>query len=173
MIYTLPTDTGACIEPAGILSGDQRKVPHACLTKAKTRALGFHVIVAAGDSNIGKTKLLLGFLPAGRNRVLFELSMIDGVGATVSGALMAAEYTAMDRLRTRVPKHAISGTIVLGDPMSSLTKNQGATVAADSEFSRPNWGFKYESLDDIPVWITCSPLAAGNEIYGNIIYGQE
>ena len=173
MIYTLPADMGACIEPVGILSGDQRKVPHACLTKAKMRTLGFHVIVTAGDQNVGKTKLLLGFLPAGRNRVFFELSTIDGTGATVSGAIMAATYVTTDTQRTSVPEHAISGTITLGDMMTSLTLNEGTTITGDKEFSRPNWGFKYESLDDIPVWIATGALAAGNEVYGNIVYGQE
>ena len=173
MIYTLPADMGACVEPAGILSGDQRKVPHACLTKAKMRTMGFHVIVAAGDVNVGKTKLLLGFLPAGRNRVFFEMSTIDGDGGTISGALMAAAYTSTDTLRTVVPEHAISGPITFADPMTSLNINEGATVAGDKEFSRPNWGFKYESLDDIPVWVNVGALAAGQEVYGNIVYGQE
>ena len=172
-MFTLPADMGACAEPAGILSGDQRKVPHVVNTTAKMRTMGFHVIVAAGDANIGKTKLLLGFLPAGRNRVFFEMSVIDGDGGTVTGALMAAEYTSTDTLRTRVPEHAISGAITFADPMTSLNFNEGATIAGDREFSRPNWGWKYDSLDMIPVWINVGALAAGNEVYGNIVYGQE
>ena len=173
MMYKLPADTGACIEPAGILSGDQRKVPHACLLKAKMRMMGFRVVIAAGDPNVGKTKLLLGFLPAGRNRVFFEYSILDTTGATVTGAIMAGEYTSTDTLRTRVPQHAISGTVTKATMMTSLRKNEGATVAGDKEYSRPNWGFKYESLDEIPIWITCGALAAGQEVYGNIAYGQE
>lgn len=172
-MYILPADTGACIEPAGILSGDQRKVPHACFTKAKLRMMGFRVLVAAGDPNIGKRKLLLGFLPAGRNRVYFELSTINGTGATVSGAVMASDYTSTDQQRTVVPSHAISKTITFGSGIASLTLDEGDEIAGDKEFSRPDWGFKYESLDDIPIWVTVSALAAGNEIYGNIVYGQE
>ena len=171
-MYTLPNDTAPCIEAAGILSNDQRKVPHASVYKAKLRSMGFHIVVAAGDTNVGKTKILLGFLPAGRNRVIFELSSLNG-SATVSGAIMAAKYITGDRAEVQVPAHAISGAVTKGAFMVSLSKNEGATIIGDKEYSRPSWGFKYESLEDIPIYIACSALAAGNEIHGSIVYGQE
>ena len=173
MVYTLPADMGACSEPAGILSGDQRKVPHVVRTTAKIRTMGFRLTVAAGDSNVGKTKLLLGFLPAGRNRVFLEYSIVDGVGSTVTGALMAGEYTSTDTLRTRVPEHAVSGAITLGTPLTLLSFNEGAAIPGDKESSRPSWGWQYDSLDMVPVWINVGALAVGNEVYGNIVYGQE
>lgn len=173
MAYTLPPNVAPCIEPRDLLSGNHRKVPHVCMTKAKIRSIGFRLIVAAGSTDIGKTKVLLGFLPAGRNRVLFELSTINGTGATVSGALKAGEYLMGGSTRIRVPEHSITATVTLGQMMTSLTKNEGATIAGDKELSRPDWGFKYESLEDIPLYITTSALAAGNEIFGQILFGQE
>ena len=174
-MYKLPTDTAASVEAIGILAQDQRVVPHVIMTKAKLRNLGFRISATAADA--GKTKVLIGFLPAGRNRVMFSMSMICG-NVALAGALYAEPYMTTAPASVTVPNHAItedfSGTIGVPEAMTELNKAEGSTVAGDKELHRPGWGFKYESLEDIPVILELgTALAAGNEIWGNIVYGQE
>lgn len=170
--YVLPADTAACFEPAGILAQDQRKVPHVVRTKAKMRTMGFYLRVTGADNPvIGMTSVLLGFLPAGRNRILWELSYFGGTVSTLS-KIEFGDYICGDRAEITVPKHEVvlspsAGAYLKGSTIMPGSANMGM------EEAHPGWGHLYVSTEDIPVIATVSALAENDMIYGNIMYGQE
>ena len=57
--------------------------------------------------------------------------------------------------------------------LEGLNYAEGTQVAGDKEMSLPGWGLKYGAAEDIPVILTTPALAAGNRVWGNIVYGQE
>lgn len=173
-MYILPPDTAASVEAKGILARDERVTPHVVQLRAKSRNLGFHYIATAEDE--GKTKVLIGFLPAGRNRVIFEQSCISG-NIAVAAALQIGPYITAGPSSVNVPQHNVTAALgaTAGEVtyMAGLKYYEGSQVAGDQEKSLPGWGLKYVAAEDIPIIVTVAAITAGNEIWGNIVYGQE
>ncbi len=135
-----------------------------CLLGEKTAANGTE---AGTDSD---RRLLIGWLPAGRGRVLFELSAYKS-SVTGPATLLVGPY------HEALPEEG-GGTLGLGI-LTAETPISTLTLAAESAPMEPvdtAWsviGWRYESLDDIPVYIDGVTWTDASTAAVNLAYVQE
>lgn len=156
-----------------VMLRDDNKTPPAAEVRGKVREF---IGVKDGDNgstagDVGAKRLLLGFAPAGRGRVILEASSLQSSIALGVTKLIAGSH------KSAIPTGATTGfPVIIPDTelgaTAAVTANTTAAIVPAAANAVIGW--KYVSLDDIPIILeAANDFTAASIVKARIVFVQE